>query len=235
MAKKKQTRIRVQSKSTGLTFDGHVDSIEELAKHFQDKWQTKQVTDLQHSLTGASIINSTDFKVYKKTFKGNLYRITFGGLCPLDIAGNLSDGGRFNIGGAQGAIASKYFKISKGASIYTAPSLACAKAETQFHENGDHYLLTPKRPLILVDLEKTIQNFPNYKGLKADVDSAPLSAVWSLQSVPMISQILATYIRDNFDYDGIIYPSTKYQRGKNISVFIPKGKKGSDFFKKKKV
>ena len=235
MAKKKSTRITVQSKSTGLTFDGHIENIEELVEHFESKWQTQQSSDLHHTLSVFNIIQTTDFKVYKKTFKSNLYRITFGGCCPFDIAGNLADGGRFNIGGAQGAISSKFFKMNKGASIYCASSIACAKSETQFHENGDHFLLSPKKPLVLIDLEKTIANFPSYAALKTDVDSSPLSAIWSLQSVPKVSQVLVTHLRDNYDFDGVVYPSTKYNRGKNISIFIPRGKTGADYLKKKKL
>jgi len=75
-------------------------------------------------------------------------------------------------------------------------------------------------------------NFPIYKGLKADVDKSPLSAIWSLQSVPSVSQLFVTYLRNNTDYDGVIYPSTKYLRGKNIALFIPQGKAGANFFKK---
>lgn len=233
--KKKQTRITVQSKNTGLTFDGHVDSIEELAKHFQDKWQTQQVSDLQYSLTVYNIIKTTKFKVYKKTIRNNLYRLTFGGCSPFDIAGNLADGGRFNIGGSQGAIASRYFKLQKGACIYCASSLITAKSETQFTKNAEKFLLKPKKPLVLIDLEKIILNFPDYQGLKGDVEKSPLSAIWSLQSVPAVSQILVTYLRNNTDYDGVIYPSTKYLRGKNVAIFVPQGKTGANFFKKTKL
>ena len=236
MVKKKGGRIKVQSVNTGLTLDGHVEDINELTNLFKDKWQTKQRTDLQYSLTiYRTILSSSNFRIYKKTINKNLYRLTFGNCFPLDIAGSLADGGRFNIGGAQGAIANKFFSMKKGACIYCADSLPCAKAETQFARNADVFLLQPKKPLNLIDLEKTAINFSGYSNLKKDLDISPFSAKWDLQSVPTVSQIFVTYLRDNFDFDGVFYPSTKYARCKNVAIFIPQGKTGANFFKKKKL
>lgn len=236
MAAKKGNRIRVQSADTGFTLDGHEEDIKELTKHFANKWQARQRRDLQHSLAVyKAILSSGRFRLYYKTIHDDLYRIAFGGCSPLDIAGSLADGGRFNIGGAQGAVAGEFFKMKKGACIYCATSIACAKAETQFPQNADISRLRPKKPLKLIDLEKTAINFPGYSNLKRDLDNSPFSAKWSTQSVPAVSQIFATYLRDNFDFDGVFYPSTQYAGCKNIAVFVPHGKTGKDFFKKKKV
>lgn len=233
---KKRGRIRVRSANSGFTLDGHEEDIKTLTGLFEKKWQTRQRRDLQYSLTAYKAILSIDkFRIYKKTINKSLYRLTFGGCSPFDIAGNLADGGRFNIGGAQGAIAGKFFKMKKSACIYCATSIACTKAETQFSQNADIFQLQPKRPLTLIDLEKTAINFPGYSNLKNDLDTSPLSAKWSLQSVPTISHLFATYLRDSFDFDGVFYPSTKYAGCKNIAIFIPQGKTGAHFFKKKKL
>jgi len=236
MVPKKGGRIRVRSVSTGLSLDGYMEDIKDLTNLFENKWQTKQRTDLQHSLTVyRAILSSGKFRIYTKTIRSNLYRLTFGGCSPLDIAGSLADGGRFNIGGAQGAVANRFFKMGKGAYIYCATSIPCAEAETQFARNADIYQLRPKKPFKLINLEKTAMNYPGYSNLKKDIDMSPMSAKWDLQTVPLVSQIFVTYLRDNFNFDGVYYPSTKYEGCKNIAVFIPKGKTGAHFFKKEKL
>ncbi len=53
------------------------------------------------------------------------------------------------------------------------------------------------------------EEFSGYSNLKKDLDISPFSAKWDLQSVPTVSQIFVTYLRDNFDFDGVFYPSTK--------------------------
>lgn len=236
MVKKKSTRIKVSSNQSGLTIDGPVDGFEILSKQLKDKWFLEQKLDLQHNIAFYEKLTKQEVKVYKTTFKTATYRLTFGGCSPLDHAGSLALGGRFNIGGAQHVIAKKFFKLNIGACIYTASSIACAKAEVgQFARNADKYKLTPKKPLKLLNLEKTIQNIKSLPSLKQQVDAAPTAGLWSSQSVPQVSQLLATYLRFKSDFDGLIYPSTRYHRGKIIAIFIPQGKSGSRFFIKKKI
>lgn len=148
-----------------------------------------------------------------------LFRIIYGELNPLSIAGSLSAGGRFNIGGAQ--VNHFFSNLHMEACLYAASSIECAKKEAGDPlGNARFFAIKPNKPLHLWDVYFLIRNVFTYPDLEAQVNASPLAAIWKYQKVPKISQILGSFLRKHGG-DGLLYPSTKDEGGK-IVVFFAK-------------
>lgn len=145
------------------------------------------------------------------------FRIIYGELNPLSIAGSLAAGGRFNIGGAQVSHFFPHLKME--GCLYTASSLDCAKKEAgEPLGNARFFAIKPKKILNLWDLHLLIRTVFHYPELEAHVNASPLAAIWRYQKVPKLSQILGSFLRKKGG-DGLVYPSTKDKEGLNIAFF----------------
>jgi RES domain-containing protein len=145
------------------------------------------------------------------------YRIVYGDLNPLSIAGSLAAGGRFNIGGAQ---ANHFFsQLPMEAALYAASSIECAQKEAGAPlGNARFFSLHPHHPLQLWDLHSIICNHLHYQDLETHVNASPLAAIWKYQKVPKLSQLLGSFLRKKGG-DGLVYPSTKEPTGTVLSFF----------------
>jgi hypothetical protein len=157
------------------------------------------------------------------------FRIVYGDLDPLSIAGSLAAGGRFNIGGAQ---VNHFFSLMKmEACLYAASSLKCAKKEVgEPLGNARFFALKPQQTLYLWDLRHLILNIFHYKDLEAHVNGSPLAAIWRYQKVPKISQLIASFLRKQGG-DGLAYPSTKDPLGQVLAFFVKDDKQTHQLFK----
>jgi len=149
------------------------------------------------------------------SWKNAVFRIVYGGFNPLSVAGSFATGGRFNIGGAQ--INPLFPNFTMQACLYAGSTIECARKEAGLGINQE-YRLTPKKSFKLWDLELLIEEKLTYSSLKSQIDSTPLAAIWALQKVPKVSQILAYYLRKKGG-DGLIYLSTKDSKGKVLAFF----------------
>jgi hypothetical protein len=149
-----------------------------------------------------------------------IFRVIYGDYDPLSIAGSLSAGGRFNIGGAQ-MISSKALPgINMAGCLYGASSRRCALREAS-DPAGRYRLfrLTPRKNFKLWNLKAVLADM-NYPGLTARIDATPMSRRWVLQKSPLESQILAHHLRD-IDGGGIVYDSQKDPpEGKTLAFFL---------------
>ena len=136
---------------------------------------------------------------------------------PLTIVGSISDGGRFNIGGAQ--MSSTFLNLQKRGAIYLASTERCAKVEA-CKPVGKHklYKVESEKPLKLWDLKKVIKDL-NYPNLLSEVYASHGEKIWAYQKVPTISQILANHLRDKGG-TGIIFNSTIIKEDLNIALFF---------------
>jgi hypothetical protein len=153
------------------------------------------------------------------SWRDPIYRIVYGDFDPLSITGSLSDGGRFNMGGAQQLPATVISGLRKAACLYGASTIHCAKLEAA--EPLGHcrvFRLVPKKPLTLWDLGAAL-SVTKYPGLAARVNATPMSQRWALQKSPLESQILAHHLRD-IGGDGIVHRSQKDANGQVFAFFL---------------
>lgn len=148
-----------------------------------------------------------------------IYRVIYGSYDPLSIAGSLSDGGRFNVGGAQQLPSNLMPLLRKAACLYGASTATCAVREAATPIGKYRvFELTPKRKFKLWNL-KTVLSATSYPGLAARVNATPMSQRWGLQKSPLESQILAHHLRD-IGGDGILHDSQKDPPGKTLAIFL---------------
>lgn len=218
---KKQVKksLQVKSHKSGLThhiedFDGFEQVAESILQKFKIDNQLQLAQSLKFQEAVATISLDTSF--LKEFEQLESYRICFGGLNPLSIAGSLACGGRFNIGGAQ---KSEQFAHEMTACIYAASTLDCAKAETGPHRNAEIYELTLLHKVKLWDVQGLISTLDNADSLISAIEKSPFNMQWSLQKFPTPSQILGAALR-KIGGDGILYPSTKHQDSMVYGFFM---------------
>ena len=190
---------------------------EQTMDHFEDKLKA-QMTQVYTSLPFSNWIKDKD--VDKKhccfTFTEG-YRYANPAYGPLTIVGSISDGGRFNIGGAQRT--SIFPDLLKKGVLYLTSTAKCAKAEAA-KPIGKHklYRVQSKGPLRLWDLKKVIKEL-DYPNLLDEVYAGHAESIWAFQKVPTISQILADHLR-KIGGDGLVFNSTVCKEDMNIALFF---------------
>lgn len=149
-----------------------------------------------------------------------IYRVVDGDYDPLSIAGSLSDGGRFNIGGAQMIPTRAMPGLRKVGCLYGASSPQCALREApDLMGNYRMFRLTPKKGFDLWDLKAVLASI-NYPGLTARINATPMRKRWAHQKSPLESQVLAHHLRD-IGGGGIVYDSQKDPPdGKTLAFFL---------------
>lgn len=220
--RKKVTKKSLQVKSKKSGFIHHIEDfgkIEKVADSILKKFALDNRLQLAQSIKFYEAIQriSLDKKFLTSFPQLKSYRICFGGLEPLSIAGNLACGGRFNVGGAQKT--SDPFPFEMFACIYTASSLDCAKAETGLHKNSEIYEVSLLNPVELWDVRALLAATENADGFISAVEQSPFNMQWCLQKFPTPSQILGATLR-NIGGEGIVYPSTKHKDSFVYGFFV---------------
>lgn len=150
-----------------------------------------------------------------------LFRVAFGVINPLSIAGSLSSGGRFNTGGAQSIDLVPLNKLRPKACIYASDSIDCAKKEASVgglpSSNEVVYKIVPKTSLQIWDLPSVIQSL-QWPNLQQQVDMTLPAARWDLQKSPLMSQILGSWLREKGGH-GLFSYSTRFAGGLNFALF----------------
>ena len=230
-----QFNLRATSSKTGLTHRFlDLRGLEKLIDFFVAKNNQKLKSDLivstsfWHWLYVQSI--DSDFE----TWNLPVYRTVYGGYDPISVAGSLSDGGRFNIGGAQFLEHDLFPNLSKFACLYAAFSVECARAEVgELYGESEEYELLPRKDFHLWNLEKVIKKL-NFPGLLDLVDASPMAARWVLQKSPLVSQLLALHLR-NAGGDGIIYRSMKLPQENIFAFFVSSDEESKLLFTPKRM
>lgn len=218
--KAKSTILRATSKGTGLRHS--FKNIEGWDKYSQDRYLAKlekEEEELFQVLPFYDFIENFtgDLTSNLKSFKQDVFRFTNPNYAATSIVGSISDGGRFNIGGAQ--VRAEFSALEKAGCLYTASSAECALAEAvQPHGNHKMFQLSPKKNLQLWDLNLTIKTL-KYPNLIDLARASPVEALWVLKKTPSISQILASRLR-RIGGDGIMFESTKLAGHSNIAFFF---------------
>ncbi|MCX7977493.1 MAG: RES family NAD+ phosphorylase [Bdellovibrionaceae bacterium] len=236
--KSKGVTINAQSGTTGITHVfPDVEVFEKLAQDLESKATVDRTIRLAkslnfwHWLIGRSITLQPTHVLNKPIF-----RICFNGYHPLDIAGSLAAGGRFNVGGAQ---VHNAFPVDMAACIYGADSQQCALDEVgKMTGSTEIYELTPTQPLMIWDLLAVINTLDNRSvitdSVKQIVDDSPMNGAWVLQKFPAVSQLLAHRLRA-IGGSGLVYPSTKSKNGFVYAIFVTDNKDARLKFQARKV
>ncbi len=215
--KRKSSRINIKS-DKGLIHHLDVVEVEELADQILQKYSLDSRLQLANSVKFNHFIGGSSFDRNDliQAVPIDTFRICFGGYDPLSVAGTLTAGGRFNIGGPQ--VHLSFPKYTAAAGLYAACSLDCAKAEVGPHKNAEIYAIKSSAPLNLWDLSAVISRMSNPQGTYDAVDATPANMQWILQKFPMPSQMLAATLR-GIGGDGLFYPSSKHTGGRNYCFF----------------
>lgn len=216
---KKIPVVTAQSSNTGIVhFFGNPKEWTNTIKNFEDKYLSKQKSDLITALSFDSFLQSKKIQTIPDyVISGSVFRSVAPAFDVWSVAGSLADGGRFNIGGAQQI--PELPNIRKFSSLYVASSLECTLAETaKPHGKIKCYKMTLKKEMTLWDLNKVITEL-DHPSLKEIINLIPVDAIWGYQKIPMVSQILAAFLKSKGG-NGIIYPSVKMPSEQNISLFF---------------
>lgn len=144
---------------------------------------------------------------------------------PITVAGNLGDGGRFNIGSAQ--MNAQFPNLKKFGCLYLASSKECAEAEAARPLGVfKMYRVKATRPLELWDLSKVIEELQN-PGLLEVVKESHGDRLYPLIKVPLVSQILGHRLKTEGG-DGIQFGSTKMDGHLNIALFFDTDAKAAE-------
>jgi hypothetical protein len=213
---------------------GDITEAQHLASQFKKARNAKLEIELINSISFWTWIKElAPIKTKPEiTLKGPAYRLTYG-WSPLSILGSISDGGRFNVGGAQ--LCPELPDVKKIGALYMASTLACCYREIAANPAGkaDEYELTPTRTYHLWDLSKVIIEL-NRPGLEDLVKTVPFEAIWGYQKVPMIPQLLAQYLH-RLGGDGIAFTSTKDPAALNYCFFFKNEDEASAGFRTRRL
>lgn len=197
--KKTKLSITAISQKSGITHHfNDLDALQALAKSYLSKWNSQLESDLIESMRLWGWLESqkknSSYELIQ--WQKPVYRIVFGGLDPLSVAGSLATGGRFNLGGAQIVDGELFPGLQMGACLYGASSIECAKLEAGIPlGNAEIYQLTPKNSRKLWDLEKILNNLSD-PILRDLVRKSPMSKRWVLQKTPLFSQLFGAHLRE---------------------------------------
>lgn len=218
-SEKKIPVLQAKSNSTGIVHSfGNPKIWLKVIESFESKYQSKEKADLITALSFDNFLQSKNINMIPeiKLFE-SIFRIVSPSYEVWSLAGSLSDGGRFNIGGAQQCATIPH--LTKFASLYAASTLDCAMAEIAKPMGASRrFKLTPKKEMNLWDLNNVIEEL-DHPALKDLINSIPTEAIWGFQKVPLVSQILAAYLKSKGG-NGIIFPSVKLPSANNISLFF---------------
>lgn len=219
-AKKLSTTLHATSKQTGLRHS--FNNLESWEQFSIGRIQAKQQSEMDAFFQAIPFYNfleslSTNLTASLKPFKADVFRFANPLYSPTTIVGSISDGGRFNIGGAQ--VREEFPSLAKAGCLYTASSKDCALAEAaKPYGVLKMYKLNPKRSFKLWDLDSVIKII-NYPNLLDTVKASNEEALWAYKKTPAIPQILVSKLR-SIGGDGIVFESTKLPGHQNIAFFF---------------
>lgn len=217
---KKTTTLHATSKGTGLrhefkNLEGWEDYSRDIiiAKAQKEEEELLRVRPFHVFLESQTI----DPKKFLVTHSGSVFRFA-NPLYPITtIVGSISDGGRFNIGGAQ--VRADFPTLNKAGCLYTASSKDCALAEAAIpHGTLKMYELSSSKKFQVWDLAAVITHL-NYPNLLDLVKASDGEALWVYRKLPAIPQILAMKLR-TLGGDGIKFESTKAPGHSNLAFFF---------------
>lgn len=227
---KKSTTLHATSNETGLRHSfTNVEGWEQYSKDITRAKFQKEHEELLHVLPFHNFLEnySQSLKAHLKKFEAPVFRFANPLYKPTTIVGSISDGGRFNIGGAQ--VRAEFSTLNKAGCLYTASSKECAIAEAAIpHGVLRLYKLSPKKSFLLWDLNAVI-NILNYPNLLDLVKASDGEALWVYRKLPAVPQILATKLR-SIGGDGITFESTKLSGHTNIAFFFATDEDASNSF-----
>ncbi|MBI4402632.1 MAG: RES family NAD+ phosphorylase [Deltaproteobacteria bacterium] len=231
---KKRIRVRTQSHRTGIVQDHSVKALTAIAREAAQKQAARLKADM---VAGSIFWKWLETKTVTPVFESwdkTVFRIVYAGLDPLSVAGSLSAGGRFNVGGAQMQQHDLFPRLTMAACLYVASSIKCARKEAgEPLGNAEEYELAPKTSLHLWQLEKVAVQL-DYPGLLDLILATPMMALWSMQKAPLISQLLGNFLRMNGG-DGIVFTSTKDSSEKVVAVFAKDDGHAKSLFTSKRI
>jgi len=212
-----QTNLHAKSQLTGIQITlGNIAGWERIMDDFEKK-QEAQRTQVYTSMPFFNWLKDKkiDSKLCCFEFKEG-YRFANSEYGPLTIVGSISDGGRFNIGGAQ--MSSTFPTITKSGALYLASTKDCAMVEAA-KPIGKHklYKVTSSETLKLWDLKRVIKQL-DYPNLLSEIYASHGERIWAYQKIPTISQILAVHLR-NQGGDGLVFNSTMCKEDLNVALF----------------
>lgn len=215
---KPQTNLHAKSNLTGIKITlGNIAGWERIMDDFESKLEA-QKTQVYTSLPFYNWIKDKEVDGAHCCIEVNEgYRFANPVYGPLTIVGSISDGGRFNIGGAQ--MSSVFPDLCKKGALYLASTEECARAEA-CKPIGKHklYKVESENPLKLWDLKKVIKDL-DYPNLLNEVYASHGERIWAYQKVPTISQILADHLRKKGGA-GLVFNSTVCKEDLNIALFF---------------
>ncbi len=215
---KPQTNLHAKSHLTGIQITlGNIAGWERIMDDFEAKLEA-QKTQVYTSMPFFNWIRDKEIDEDLCCFEFKEgYRLANPTYGPLTIVGSISDGGRFNIGGAQ--LTSTLPSLNKKGALYLASTEEYAKAEAA-KPIGKHklYKVTSSEALKLWDLKKVIKQL-DYPNLLEEVYVSHGERIWTYQKIPTISQILADHLRSKGG-DGLVFNSTICKEDLNIALFF---------------
>jgi hypothetical protein len=235
--KKSKLSVTAVSPKSGITHHfNDLDALQALAKSYISKWNAQLEGDLIESMRLWNWLRNQKQQLNNKfiSWQKPIYRIVFGGLDPLSVAGSLAAGGRFNLGGAQIVDEELFPGLQMGACLYGASSIDCAKLEAGIPlGNAELYKLTPTQPLKLWDLETTLNELSNPTLIEL-VRRTPMSKRWVLQKTPLFSQLLSTHLR-LLGGDGLVFNSTKLESEMVLAFFVKDDRQVQSLFQAERI
>jgi len=201
-----------------------------LSAHFRDQDRYRQaaakylVTELSHCTFEKAWLINVDRPVYFR--RVGQHRDV------LDTAGSLSDGGRFNIGGAQAssrATEQLGAFCGKRSALYLGENAAIVRMEYgDFGMPGSTAIthsvsLKRRAKLNLIDIEAALNSLASQiPDLKAMVGNASMNGKWVDIKYPMPCQILGHWLIANAPKktEGIRFPTTHAAGGWNVCLFF---------------
>ncbi len=236
MAKRppRKRALSATSPKTGIThfFDDSL-ATEKMIRAFQTARDAREANELLSGLPFLSWLKGQNISPTPSVnYTQPFFRLVYNGFPPTSIAGSLSEGGRFNIGGAQQH--PLFPGVTKFGCLYVASSVPCCYSEAaQPCGTPAEYELTPTRAPSLWDLSAVISSlgFPQLDHL---VKNSPTDALWGLQKSPMISQLLASHLRA-LGGDGLFFPSTKFPTELNFALFFRDDVQSASAFSVRKI
>lgn len=161
---------------------------------------------------------------------------------PLDIAGSLSDGGRFNIGGSQAS--TKYSELfkpigQKQACLYFAENPKIARIEfgdiDMLNSSALSYKITLKsiEVINLIELDLVLNDISTqFTNVAQNLNNYSINAKWGDIKYPEVTQILGHWLKyySKGKAHGIRFKSSKDQNYYNICFYLKDTRQSHSIF-----
>lgn len=210
--------------------------IADISSAIRDENQFRRTDNVVRQLVndGICYLNKWEHPVSQVCY----YRVMFGDRSPLDVSGTLSAGGRLNIGGAQ--TTDKLTALGNmRAGLYTSFTMETALQEARLPPRAKYKVFELKlnnpNSLNVIDLDAAVVDLE--KSLKTDellsysLSSTHMAAKWEYVKVPMISQVVGQWLRENSPKNvaGIMFKS-RHTSDKNMFFFFDSTAEAEAFF-----